>query len=226
MKNFLENVNLRKWLGIVAIVCFSLAALIGLALLFSIITIDSGNSIVVKILLTLLIIFCASIFIMNALEALVKKNIVGYATVLMILVAALLFLIVVWILNSVSLWFVDVLAIVTAITLFLDLFIGNYILVGKKLLGLQIPFYTLFVYFEFAIVFAIFGNNVLLQGTMLTIFIAVCIVGVTLFIILLVLRKNYKKIEEPKVESTDEIKSLKKEIERLKSILKENNIKY
>ena len=229
IENYSENKKkLRKIISYVSIASVAIAGLIGLGLLFKII---SMTEVVGNILLSVLITFLAGICLLNAAEAVVKRNKVGIITAALVIISSVLFLIMVW----VGKYFGDfynayskITVIVAMATLLFDLFIGNYIVMKNKYLVLQIIDYVAFLYIEVAISMAILGNSALITAYIP--FVAAIIVFLVLFAILRI------KVREKRTEnvvsdgqvavSKDEYEALKAENARLKKILDDNGIQY
>lgn len=234
--NYLENKQkLRKVISIVSIVSVVIAAAIGLGLLFKVL---SYSEPVGNILLSVLTVFVAGFCMLNAVEAVARKNKVGIITVLLILISALLILIMIWagkyfgdIYNTYS----KVVIIIAMASLLFDLIIGNYVVMQKKKLFLQIINYLSFIYVEVVISFLVLGNpNLILHYIP---FVACIIVFLTTFAILRIMvrekRDGASVGEGNVVVSKNEIdvlkaenESLKAENERLKKLLEENGIQY
>ena len=179
-----------KIISTVILVCVIASALIGLALLFKII---GGSALLGKIMLTLLTTFIAGLFMLNSINALTSGNKLGLVSFALIALSALLFYILIWIAEYFGDFYTAfnyIVVIVSMISILINLIIGNYIFLKWRLLGVQIPFYVVFAYIQTAISFAIFGNTLLITGGMLTPFIAIIIVSLTLSIVLEVKKKN------------------------------------
>ena len=213
---------LRKIITITAISCVAIAGLIGLALLFNIF---SYADFIGNILLTVLIVFLAGMCLLNAIDAIAKMNKTGIITAGFVLLSSVLFLVMVWAGKFFG-GFYDAYAKITVIiamaSILLDVIVGNYIVMGKKNLVLQIIDYIALVYIEIAIALAILGFDTLIK--IWTLFGAVVIVFIVLYIILRVLAKA-KRSNEQAVEKK-ELEDLKAENERLKKLLDDNGIEY
>lgn len=223
----IESRKIKKTFAFVSIGCISAAAIIGLLFLFKVFK-DSPESVIKTIgyiALTILVIFCASLFILNAVDALEQRKVLGIVTLSLIGFSSLLFFILIWFQNVIELGFFQYLiVIISMVSILLDLFVGNYIRLGKRLFILQIIFIVFFIYFEVALSMAILGNSVLIKEGLLTYFIADILVFITIEIILLILgKKEFKKVKNNLALETDK---LKERIKYLEGLLDENNISY
>lgn len=221
-ENYTENKKaLRKIISYVSIASVAVAGLIGLGVLFKIIPM---SDVIGNVLLSVLIVFLAGLCLLNASEAVAKKNKLGLITAALVIISSALFLVMVW----AGKYFGDfyevyskITVIVAMATLLFDLFIGNYIVMKTKYLLLQIIDYVAFLYVEVAISMAILGNNVLVEHYLPLV--AAIIVFLVLFAIL---RIKVKEKRTENVISKEEYETLKAENERLKKILSDNGIQY
>ena len=224
MNTFLEKRKLVKIISIEVLVCVIAAALIGIGLLFSILKISDALG---KVLLSLLTLFIAGLFLLNSINAVSKGNKVGMFAAFMILLSAILFLILIWLGEFMGDFYTAysyIIVIVSMLSILLDLIIGNYIVLGKSLLAVQIVFYLSIAYIELAVSFAILGNNAIID--VWQIFVLAIILAITLYVVLKVKQKNIAQdtVNAESVSSDGEFvtitkteyENLKAEIERLR----------
>ena len=91
------------------------------------------------------------------------------------------------------------------VSILLDLIVGNYILLGKSLLFIQILQYLSFAYVELVLAFVILGSAALIVYWQ--IFVLAIIVALTLYIVLKVKEKN---IAQKETESSEELVTITK----------------
>lgn len=214
--------KLRKIISVTSIMSVAIAGLIGLGLLFSIL---SFSDIIENILLSVLIVFIAGLCLLNALDAIVKKNKMGLITAGFVLISSVLILAMVWAgeyFGSFYDAYTKIVVIVAMASVFLDVIVGNYIIMGKKNLIIQIIDYLAFLYVEVAISFSILGSDALIKYYIP--FIAAIIVFLVLFAILRVLARENRATDL--AANKTELDQLKEENARLKKILEENGIEY
>ena len=104
------------------------------------------------------------------------------------------------------------------ISILLDLIIGNYIILGKSLLVVQVFQYLSFAYVELVIAFAILGSSALIS--LWQVFVLAIIVALTLYIVLKVKEKAIAQKEvETKVNGNGDgfVTITKAEYEELKA---------
>ncbi len=189
------SAKLKKALTLVTIVCLALAGLIGIMFLVNILAdfIGEGlSSFLVKVLFTLLVVFSAGLFLLNAVEAISRKSIFGFISVGLIAVSSLLFLVFIW-----GLWkkidqgsaYLHATWIISAATILFNVIVGNVIGLGKKLLPLQIVNYVTLFYVELVIVMLICGNSSLFEESRWLLFAIVAIVWIVFSIILSIKKK-------------------------------------
>ena len=228
----MENIKFDKQtlvqtVSTVILVCVGAAALIGLGLLFSII---SFSDILGQVLLSLLTLFIAGLFLLNSINAVTQGNKVGIFAAFMILLSALLFLVLIWAgdyLGSFANVFNYIIVIVSMLSILLDVIIGHYIVLKTRFLAVQIFMYISLAYLETVLAFAILGNGALIA--LWQIFVAAIIVALTLYIVLKVKEKNLAQ-EHAEIKAEDgeyvtiskqEYENLKAELERLRELTAE-----
>lgn len=223
----IERKKLFKIISAEILVCVIAAAVIGLALLFQLISV---SDIIGKVFLSLLTLFIAGLFILNSINAVVVGNKFGIFAALMIVLSSALFLVLIWLGEIFGDFYGTYLKIVVAvamISILFNLIISNYIVLGKKLLGVQIPFYLCFAYVELVLSFVIFGDMSLIMQWQ--IFVAAIIVALTLFVVLKVKEKNIEHTDAEQSKGNEEYvtitkteyENLKAEIARLREAEKE-----
>ena len=191
----MTSAKLKKILTLVTIVCLATAGLIGILFLINTTADfigDNFSAFLVKFLLTLLVVFSAGLFLLNAVEAISRKSIFGFIAAGLIAVSSIMFLVFIW-----FLWqkidqgstYLHLTWIVSAITILFNVIVSNVIGLGKKLLPLQIITYLTLFYIELAIVLLICGNNALF-GDIWLIFAIVAIVWLVFTIILSIKKKS------------------------------------
>ena len=128
----------------------------------------------------------------------------GFISAGLIAVSSVLFLVFVWFLwkkiESGSTYF-HVTWIISAITILFNVIVGNVIVIGKKLLPLQIIDYVTLLYIEVAIVSAICGaSELFFADTRWLIFAIIAIVWVVFVIILSIKKKAITREAVSQVE--------------------------
>ena len=222
----IDKNRLVKIVSGVIIACTVAAAVIGLGLLFQII---SSSAILENILLSLLTVFIAGLFLLNSINAITVGNKLGVFAAFMIIVSALLFLVLIWAnqyLGSFGEVFSYIIVSVSMLSILLNLIVSNYVALGKSLLAVQIILYICFAYVELVVSFAIFGNSTLIAYWQ--IFVTAIIVILTLFIVLKVKQKNIAQTNVAKKAigndyitiTKTEYDNLKAEVERLRELTK------
>lgn len=191
----MTSAKLKKILTLVTIVCLATAGLIGIMFLVNILAdfIGEGlSSFLVKVLFTLLVVFSAGLFLLNAVEAISRKSIFGFISAGLIAVSSLMFLVFIW-----ALWqkidegsaYLHATWIISAATILFNVIVGNVIGLGKKLLPLQIINYVTLFYVELVIVMLICGNSSLFEESRWLLFAIVAIVWIVFSIILSIKKK-------------------------------------
>lgn len=200
------------------LVCVISAALIGIGMLFGLI---KGTDLIGNIMLTLLTLFIAGLFLLNSINAVTAGNKLGIAAAIMLVISALLCIVLIWastLLGDFYNTYGKITVIVAMVSILLDLIVGNYIILGKSLLLIQVFQYLSFAYVELVIAFVILGSNVLINVWQL--FVLAIIVALTLYIVLKVKEKNIaqKEIENIINVNGDEFVTITKvEYEELKA---------
>lgn len=214
----IERKKLFKIVSAEILVCVISAALIGIGLLFGLF---KGTDVIGQIMLTLLTLFIAGLFLLNSINAVTAGNKVGIAAAIMLVVSALLCIILIWagdLLGDFYDTYARITVIVAMVSILLDLIVGNYIILGKSLLVVQIFQYLSFAYVELVIAFLILGSEALIN--VWQIFVLAIIIALTLYIVLKVKEKNIAQKEtETKVNANGEemVTITKKEYEELKA---------
>jgi len=207
--------KMKKIISTISLVCIGVSALIGLGLLFKILEL---NEFIGKLMLSILTVFVVGICLMNAIDSIVKKNKFGIATIFMVLISSILVLIWIWLPlqkeTILSNTYSKVVIIVSMVSIMLDVIVGNSVILGKKLLALQIICSLFLAYIEIVISLAILGNTTLLNSWQ--IFAACIIVFITLFIMLRVKVKGEQKAESNENISDDTIVITRSEYNSLK----------
>ena len=214
----LKRKNLVKIISTEILVCVIAAAVIGLGLLFKLFGYSGtlGN-----LLLSLLTLFIAGLFLLNSINAVTVGNKFGICAAFMVIFSAILFLILIWlggILGDFYSVFSYIIVTVSMISILLNLIIGNYIVLKKQLLAVQIFLYLCFAYVELVVAFVIFGNSALIEYWQ--IFVAAIIVALTLYIVLKVKEKNIaqRNVETNATQNGEEYVTITKaEYEELKA---------
>ena len=223
----IEKKKLFKIVSAEILVCVIAAALIGIGLLFKVI---AGSELIGNIMLTLLTLFIAGLFLLNSINAVSAGNKVGIAAAIMLIISVLLCVVLIWagsLLGDFVTTYSRITVIVAMISILLDLIVGNYIILGKSLVIVQIFQYLSFAYVELVIAFVILGSTALIE--LWQIFVTAIIVALTLYIVLKVKEKNIaqKAVEtksagdygEDYVTITKtEYENLKAEVERLREL--------
>ena len=150
------------------------------------------STILVRVLLTLLVVFTAGLFLLNAVEAITRKNIFGFIATGLIGLSSVMFLVFIW-----GLWqkidegstYLHLTWVISAVTILFNVIVGNVIVIGKKLLPLQIANYLTLFYVELVIVLLICGNATLFEGNRWLIFAIDAIVWIVLTVLLSIKKK-------------------------------------
>lgn len=207
-----DKKKLVKAISTEIIICVVIAAVIGLMLLFDII---DGSDLLGKIMLTLLTLFISGLFFLNSVNAIVKGNKLGLASAIAIMVCAILYILLIWaedVLGQVEVYTYFV-VILSMLSIFMNLVISNYIVLGNNLIAIQVVLYIAFGYIETTLAFVILGNSVLID--IWQVFVAAIIVAVTLYVILKVKQKN---IQNTAATANGEYVTItKEEYDRLKA---------
>ncbi|MBR6737089.1 MAG: hypothetical protein IKL82_01835 [Clostridia bacterium] len=156
------NEKLKKIITSVSIACVIAAGLIAILYLVNCsadgkIIADSLSELLVKVLLTLLVIFLSGLFLLNAVDAISNKNLFGLISAGLIGVSAVLFLISIW--SGLQGAYLNATVIIAAITILFNTLVGNTLSMGKNSLIIQIISYVALAVFEGMIVYAIVGGN-------------------------------------------------------------------
>ena len=210
-----DKKKLVKAISTGIITCVVIAAVIGLLLLFKII---EGSDLLGKIMLTLLTLFISGLFFLNSVNAIVKGNKLGLASAIAIMVCAILYILLIWaedVLGQVEVYTYFV-VILSMLSIFMNLVISNYIVLGNNLIAIQVVLYIAFGYIETTLAFVILGNSVLID--IWQVFVAAIIVAVTLYVILKVKQKNIQNTAAISVSENGEYVTItKEEYDRLKA---------
>lgn len=221
--------KLFKIISTEILVCVIAAALIGVGLLFGAI---EGSYLIGDIMLTLLTLFIAGLFLLNSINAVTAGNKLGVFAAIMLIVAALLFIVLIWVGDALGDFYATygkITVIVAMVSILLNLIVGNYIQLKKSLLLVQIVQYISVAYVELVLALVILGNTALIVYWQ--IFVLAIIVALTLSIVLKVKIKNIAQRETENRVNADgkelititkaEYEEMKSEIERLKAIVEE-----
>lgn len=222
----IEKKALVKSVSTVILVCVIAAAAIGLLLLFEAI---SGSELLGNIMLSLLTVFIAGLFLLNSINAVTAGNKIGIFAAFMIIASAILFLILIWVseyLGSFKDTFNYIIVIVSMLSVLLNVIIGHYIVLGTRLILVQIAMYLCFAYAQLVISFVILGNGALIEYWQ--IFVAAIIVALALYFVLKVQGKNIAQTQREQAVANSgeyititktEYENLKAEVERLREIV-------
>lgn len=219
----LNKKSLVKITSAITLISVIVAALLGLGLLFSIF---ESNWWIERVLLSCLTLVVAGVLAFNSIRAMTSGNKVGVIAGILIPVSAVLFLILIWLVNVLGDLFspfLYVVVIVSAISILLNIIISNYVALGKSLLLLQVIFYLLVAYVIFVLSALILGYPSLIVNLWM-VFAAVIIVMLTLFIVLVVKKKTILQNETEKIAEgyikirKSEYEEMKAEIARLKAL--------
>lgn len=118
---------------------------------------ETLSQLLVKILLTLLVVFLSGLFLLNAVDAIGNKNLFGLISAGLIGVCAALFFISIW--GGIEGAFLNATIIIAAITILFNTIVGNSLAMGKNSLILQIISYVALAVFEGFIVVGIIGAD-------------------------------------------------------------------
>ena len=220
--------TLVKTVSAITLTAVVVAALIGLGLLFSMLSFDGW---VGQVLLTCATLVAAGLLEFNAVNAITSGNKLGVFAGILICVSALLFLLLIWagdLVATIGALYTYAVVIFSSVSIFLDIMVANYVALKKSFMFAQIIFYLLIAYITLTIDLLIFGNAVLIQYWM--VFVAAIILALTFYFILKVKGKTLaqadaelKTAEGYITIKKEEYDQLKAEIERLKAIIDEKN---
>lgn len=219
--------SLVKFIAIITLTSVIIAGLLGLGLLFGIISFDTFW--VGRVLLTCLTLVVAGILAFNSVNAITSGNKAGLIAGLLITVSAALFLTLIWAVNALGDFYetyLKIVVIVSAITVFFNVLVANYVRLKNSIIAVQVIFYLLFAYIITAIIFAVLGNTALIEVEEWMVFGAAIIIDLTLYVILVVKGKTLSQkdteikfaegyVSIPKTEYEE----MKAEIQRLKAII-------
>ncbi len=214
----MEKKKLFKIVSAEILVCVIAAALIGIGLLFKVI---EGSELIGNIMLTLLTLFIAGLFLLNSINAVTAGNKVGIAAAIMLIISVLLCIVLIWagsLLGDFLITYSRITVIVAMVSILLDLIVGNYIILGKSLIIVQIFQYLSFAYVELVIASVILGSTALIE--LWQIFVTAIIVALTLYIVLKVKEKSIAQKETAtRINSAGEecLTITKQEYEELKA---------
>lgn len=207
MKN---SIKLRKIIAIISISCVSLAAIIGILLLFKVITF---SEIIGKILLTLLTFFLGSLLSLNSVDAIRRKNIIGYISEGLLLLSILLVLVLIFVTNEKTISTLrTITTIVASFSAWFSIFVANIMKLGKKLLIIQVIEYlglaTLFITLDIFLL----SNKLLIEGTILI------AVGIVTLVLSIVLSIKAKLSQDEKSLITITVEEYNKLLNRIKEL--------
>lgn len=208
--------KLQKIIVLTSIISLSLSGLIGIGLLLDIFKnySDAMNC----VLLTLLTIFVAGLLLLTSTEAIARKNKLGYISSSLILLSGFMMLLQIWLAYLVKDFgdiYIKIVLIISALSIFFNIIVNNYITLGKNLLVVQIIGYVTFIYFEFALVSTLSFGLELINIP----FGIVTIVWIVMFLILKIKSKEFKANSSEMVTITrieyDDLKNRIKELEEM-----------
>lgn len=229
----MEKSTIKKIISWVSIVCVILSATIGILLLLKVL---KGSTFIGNTYLSLLTIFMAGLFVLNAIDVITEKKIIGYVTIGLIGLSALLILIYIWankafgdfgsVYLKITIW-------IAVVTILFDVIVSTVILLEKKLLYLQIPYYVTTAYLELALALLITGATDVLVVKQWQIFLIVGIIMLALLIVIKIKSKEYRDdgakpatVSKDKVVLTmEEYNKLLSKISELEAKLKEKSEK-
>lgn len=177
------------------LVCVIAAAIIDIGMAVGVI---KGSGLLGQVMLTLLTLFIAGLFLLNSINAVTAGNKLGILAAFMLVVSAALFVFLIWgadLLGDAYDAYSRVIVVVAMVSVLLNLIVGNYIVLGKRLIIIQILQYLSFAYVELVVSFMIFGNNALVSAALIPVLISAIIVTFTLYIVLKVKQKNMAQAE-------------------------------
>lgn len=209
---------IKKWISIVSIVCISISGILGILYVAEVL---KGSIYLGNVFLTLLTFVVAGL-LLNCVSMPKEKEKLGYTSMILIGASMVLTLITIWIQPlRTSKVFLNIVIWICAISIFMNIFIGNYLKLEKRLLIIQIISYVLLAYLEFMVCGAILNYGFMEKITNGIVIGAAVIAWLTLSVILFIKGKdsNLKNTEEIKQNNTnipdDMILISKKEYEAL-----------
>ena len=211
-----EKISKKGFVRIISTViltCVIASAVIGLGLLFRLLSLSDT---LVSILLSLLTVFIAGLFLLNSINAVTAGNKFGIFVACMIIISAILFLLLIW-MKNLGVVFNYVIVIVSMISILLNLITGHFIVLGKSLIAVQVFLYLSFAYVELVLSFLILGNAKLIEHWQ--IFVAAIIIAITLYVFLKVKEKNIAQREvetKANIKADEYVTITKQEYEELK----------
>ncbi len=185
--------KLKKILTMVTIICLATAGLIGILFMINLkaeFINDDFSAFLVNVLLTLLVVFSAGLFLLNAVEAISRKNPLGFVSAGLIGLASLMFLVFIWSDIEKNTTYIHLTWVISAITILFNVIVGNAIVIGKKLLPLQIINYLTLFYVELALVLLLLELPIFFENDMWLLFAIVAIVWIVFSIILSIKKKS------------------------------------
>lgn len=210
---------IKKWISIVSIVCISISGILGILYVAEVL---KGSIYLGNVFLTLLTFVVAGLLLLNCVSMPKEKEKLGYTSMILIGASMVLTLITIWIQPlRTSKVFLNIVIWICAISIFINIFIGDYLKLEKRLLIIQIISYVLLAYLEFMVCGAILNYGFMEKITNGIVIGAAVIAWLTLSVILFIKGKdsNLKNTEEIKQNNTnipdDMILISKKEYEAL-----------
>ena len=194
---------IKKWISIVSIVCISISGILGILYVAEVL---KGSIYLGNVFLTLLTFVVAGLLLLNCVSMPKEKEKLGYTSMILIGASMVLTLITIWIQPlRTSKVFLNIVIWICAISIFMNIFIGNYLKLEKRLLIIQIISYVLLAYLEFMVCGAILDYGFMEKITNGIVIGAAVIAWLTLSIILFIKGKdsNLKSTEEIKQNNTD-----------------------
>ena len=138
---------IKKWISIISIICISVSGILGILYATKILkdSIYLGN-----VFLTLLTFVVVGLLLLNCISMPKEKEKLGLGSMILIGASMLLTLFTIWVkpLRD-SKVFLNIVIWICAISIFINILVGNYLKLGKKLLVVQIISYVLLAFLEF-----------------------------------------------------------------------------
>lgn len=191
---------IKKWITIVSIVSISISGILGILYATKVLkdSVYLGN-----VFLTLLTFVVVGLLLLNCVSMPKDKEKMGFASMILIGASMLFTLITIWIgpLRSNKV-FLNIVIWICALSIFMNILIGNYLKLEKKLLIIQIISYVLLAYLEFILCGSILEYAFIEKITNGIVTGAMVIAWLTLSIILFIKGKDANlKLKEEKEHS-------------------------
>lgn len=179
---------IKKWISIVSIVCISISGILGILYVAEVL---KGSIYLGNVFLTLLTFVVAGLLLLNCVSMPKEKEKLGYTSMILIGASMVLTLITIWIQPlRTSKVFLNIVIWICAISIFMNIFIGNYLKLEKRLLIIQIISYVLLAYLEFMVCGAILNYGFMEKITNGIVIGAAVIAWLTLSVILFIKGKD------------------------------------